>query len=49
VEGNAASDRRQLAEWLREEFRVDFDKEQRRLRAWMAAGPPPPRRTELRR
>jgi len=47
VAGNAAFGSRQLAEWLREEFRVDFDKEQRRLRAWLAAGPPPPRRTEL--
>ena len=47
VAGNAAFGSRQLAEWLREEFRVDFDKEQRRLRAWLAASPPPARRAEL--
>jgi hypothetical protein len=47
VAGNAAFGSRQLAEWLREEFRIDFDQEQRRLRAWLAAGPPPPRRAEL--
>ena len=37
---------RQLAGWLRKEFRSEFDKEQKRLRAWLAATPPPPRRSD---
>jgi serine/threonine protein kinase len=37
---------RQLASWLREEFKPDFDKEQKRQRTWLAAGPPPPRRSD---
>ena len=45
VADDAAFGSRQLAEWLREEFKGDFDKEQKRLRAWLAATLPPPRRS----
>ncbi len=39
---------RQLASWLREEFKGEFEREQKRLRGWLAAGaPPPPRRGEV--
>jgi serine/threonine protein kinase len=47
VVGDARFGSRQLAAWLREQFNADFEKEQKRLRAWLAAGLPPPRRTEL--
>ena len=38
---------RQLAAWLRDEFKAEFDKEQKRQRTWLAAGPPPPRRSDV--
>ncbi|HYS08667.1 MAG TPA: protein kinase [Myxococcales bacterium] len=38
---------RQLASWLRDEFKSEFEREQKRLRAWQAAGTPPPRRSDV--
>jgi len=38
---------RQLAAWLRDEFKAEFEKEQKRQRTWLAAGPPPPRRSDV--
>ena len=34
---------RQLAAWIREEFKAEFENEQQRLRTWLAAGAPPSR------
>ena len=36
--GDMVYGHRQLAEWLREEFRGDWEKEQERLRSWLDAG-----------
>jgi serine/threonine protein kinase len=38
---------RQLAEWLRDAFKAEYEKEQKRQRTWLAAGPPPPRRGDV--
>ncbi|MGZ6123704.1 MAG: protein kinase domain-containing protein, partial [Myxococcales bacterium] len=42
VAGDAVFGSRQLASWLREEFKADYDKERKRMRAWLAVGRPPP-------
>src|SRR3954452_8779554 len=38
VSGGAVFGARQLAEWLRQEFRAEWQKEQERLRGWLEAG-----------
>ena len=43
VASGAVFGARQLATWLREEFRAEYENEQQRLRAWLAVGAPPSR------
>src|SRR2546428_2850307 len=43
VASGAVFGARQLATWLREEFRAEYENEQQRLRAWLAVGAPPRR------
>ena len=38
VAGGSVFASRQLATWLRDEFKAEFEKEQQRLRAWLATG-----------
>ena len=38
VQGKSALGARQLAQWLREEFRSDWEREQQRLRGWLDSG-----------
>jgi serine/threonine protein kinase len=40
VAGDAVFGSRQLSSWLREEFKTEYEKERKRLRAWLAAGLP---------
>jgi serine/threonine protein kinase len=42
VAGDAVFGSRQLASWLRDEFKSEYEKERKRLRAWLAVGRPPP-------